>query len=167
MQMNIKLPSIPSELIKLALVNMRECESSPHYVINFAAHHSGIINASPCKVSSTGAVMAQTLKADPFLYLRPDSFDKDISTTLWALYDIQRGRVERGIERLGLDQEFKHRNKRIDTLWSTGGPKYLFNIPFDRDRDGEYFHGDSGTPFNEKFYNDMELLILEFKKINL
>ncbi len=60
------LPDKPSELLRLALDDLRACEADPHYRVDMGVWHTptkrffGLMNA--CKVCFAGSVMAQTCK---------------------------------------------------------------------------------------------------------
>ncbi len=58
----IKLPSKPSELILLALKDLRAVEKSKKYVVEMGEWHTPDYRDGKCAVCLAGAVMAKTLK---------------------------------------------------------------------------------------------------------
>ena len=54
-----ELPDKPSELIRLALADLRKCEADPRYLIDMAQWHRPV-TSELCHVCLAGAVMART-----------------------------------------------------------------------------------------------------------
>lgn len=69
------LPDKPSELIRLALSDLRKCENNPAYKIDMSLWHDPGAIEGKCSVCLAGAVMAQTegLSIDRYKY--PSSGD--------------------------------------------------------------------------------------------
>jgi len=73
-----KLPRKPSDLLALALDNLRKVERSKKYKVCMGAWHSpGTYYADPCAVCLAGAVMAKTLGASPEMTLVPHNFSEE------------------------------------------------------------------------------------------
>ena len=99
-----KLPDKPSELIRVALKDIRACEASDKYLIDMCSWHA---RARPgfnlkCAVCFAGAVMAQTLGADPERDYHPSDFDGDTNSKMYALDRLRVGDVEGAIRELGV-----------------------------------------------------------------
>jgi hypothetical protein len=105
----VRLPNKPSELIRLALKDLRSIEAKPDlYNINMSeAYHKQLARYHPargkCSVCAAGAVMAETLKIDPEIEVVPDNFDKDTRHKLSAINELRLGDIRFAVEtHLGL-----------------------------------------------------------------
>lgn len=98
----IKLPDELSELLWLGICNLQTCHGDPRYEIGPGYWHYGYF-AAPCKVSMAGAVIAQTLGADPNTVWYPEQFKPHTRSRLWAIDMLSRGRLGDAAAHLGLD----------------------------------------------------------------
>ena len=98
-----QLPDKPSELIRVALDDLKKCEASPDYEINMSDWHLPSLNSEPiCFVCLAGAVMAQSLGADPEEDADPSCFRRSRSK-LDALDAFRKGCVDGGLDVMGID----------------------------------------------------------------
>jgi len=86
----MKLPNKASELIRVAIADLRKVEKSKAYEVNMAIWHSGVYK-SICDVCFAGAVMAKTLKTNIKEYYSPDCFADKTSCKLEALNQFRLG----------------------------------------------------------------------------
>lgn len=104
------LPNKPSALIKLALKDLRACESNPTYKINMYVWHterSVSFDKKHCQVCLAGAVMAKSLKVRPYESKDPlhYKYDKQLQAKLWALDVFKSGHIGYGLHLLGFKNE--------------------------------------------------------------
>jgi hypothetical protein len=99
-----ELPDKPSELIRLALADLRKCEADPRYLIDMAECYRPV-TSELCYVCLAGAVMAKTLGQDIWVDSNPLSFERDIRDKFNALHFFMCGYVGLGIARMGLMDE--------------------------------------------------------------
>lgn len=103
-----KLPDKPSELIRLALGDMKKCEADPKYTINMDRWHDLLLEGL-CAVCLAGSVMAQTLHEKWWRSLNLSEFDDNTALKLSALNDFRSGNVASGLWELRLwDQRKEH-----------------------------------------------------------
>jgi hypothetical protein len=93
-----RLPDAPSELIRLALSDLRKVEKDERYVVDMDEWHWPPPRGR-CHVCLAGAVMAGTLGVDPREYILPASFSLD-SEKLRSLNTFRLGFIGHGLERL-------------------------------------------------------------------
>lgn len=137
--MTVKLPDAPSALIRLALDDLRKCETSAKYWINMGEWHGpNDGDHEVCDVCLAGAVMAQSLDADSRAYTTPGEFGNN-SKKLTALDSFRAGSVHEGLQIMGREQS----------------PLPDFLIP-------EYFEDDS-----EPFHEAMEMLADKLERVGL
>jgi hypothetical protein len=88
-----KLPKKLSELIRLALTDLRKVERNKNYKVDMNTWHTpnGV-----CRVCLAGAVMAGTLGADPTTVAAPSYYGRD-SGKLAALDEVRCGYLEDAI----------------------------------------------------------------------
>lgn len=120
----IKLPDKPSEIMRLALADLRSCKSDDTYKINMGTWHTPLLNGR-CSVCLAGAVMAKTLKADPWMPLTPGSYDEITKIKMLFLDSIRNHCVshtwirkfcqEADTSRLLEVEEFAERLLEVDT----------------------------------------------------
>ncbi len=96
------LPTKPSELIRLALDDLKKCEESPDYRIDMSDWHLPTRDGSTCLVCLAGSVMAQSLDADPLDDFTPCHFGAN-ACKLEALDEFRSGRVAAGLRVMGID----------------------------------------------------------------
>jgi hypothetical protein len=117
----VNLPDKPSELIRLALHDMRLCEVNPDYKFDMATWHTYVPSEHICYVCLAGSVVANTLKYDVNKCFTWNELGKETQDKLDFLDSIRRGytsTVEASLISLGLDlpENFdwsimdKHRN---------------------------------------------------------
>ncbi len=96
-----KLPDKPSELIRVALADLRKCEEDPCYEINMAEWHAP--HGGRCEVCLAGSVMAQSLGADPDCSHSPKQFSEGaFNLKLCALDEFHEGCLAEGLDMMGL-----------------------------------------------------------------
>jgi hypothetical protein len=122
------LPDKPSELIRLALKDLREVEAMPHYKVDMGYWHGIPTGEKECLVCLAGAVMARHLGANPALPYFPDNYSTDLQEKLHALNSLRQGYVYSGCKHLDCSTDLGDR----------------FVCEYDTDK--------------ERFYADMELL---------
>ena len=96
-----RLPDLPSELIRLALLDLAKCEESDAYKINMNIWHAG--GMEPCRVCWAGSVMAQTLDMPVEQTFDPEDFSPDTRRKLRALNEFRVGRVDSGLVSMGFE----------------------------------------------------------------
>ena len=85
-----KLPNKLSALIRVALVDLKECEADDKYIINMENWHVPL-DKGTCSLCFAGAVMAKTLGARIHTGLDPSDFDDSLK--LRALDYVRAGTV--------------------------------------------------------------------------
>ena len=83
-----QLPDKLSELIRVALGDLRKCEADPKYVVNMAVWHQSL-DDKRCAVCLAGSVMAKSLNAFPYTEPWPADFDLGTTIKLMALNDLR------------------------------------------------------------------------------
>jgi len=102
-----KPPKKLSELIKLALGDLRKAERSPKCVIDMGTWHSPM--AGGCAVCAAGAVMRGTLGTPDYAFYHPDNFPKPWRNALRAINSLREGFCGSASHDLGLS--IKNHNK--------------------------------------------------------
>lgn len=113
-----KLPDKPSELIRLALADLRKCEADPAYGIDMGLWHEPIDGV--CYVDLAGAVMAQRLGADKLAEYGPEDFDRETEKKLKALGRLQWGVVGEAMDILGVPDD----NEGLDAILNLDVPEH-------------------------------------------
>ena len=113
------LPNKASDLLELAMKDMKMIEKNPLYIIDMGSWHSPEFQSFEfdCAVCLAGCVMANTLKVNPELPREPEDFNNDIKHKLYAIDDLRQGHVIDALESLGQDIKklnFKHRKTFYD-----------------------------------------------------
>lgn len=105
----VHLPDKPSELIRLALSDLKKVEAaSDDYIVDMGEWHSSDYECSgKCAVCFAGSVISQTLHISPRSDVGPSSFDRDTCSKLSALNEFRNGRLMDGISMMMLDKEFR------------------------------------------------------------
>lgn len=94
-----KLPDRLSDLIRVALADLRKVEKSKRYVVDMTRWHANEENeegALRCHVCLAGAVMAKTLGIRADCNTNPDlidPFSRDVRKKLLALDEVRKGNV--------------------------------------------------------------------------
>ncbi len=96
------LPTKPSELIRVALQDLEACEANSIYRINMGRWHGPEEGHPGCAICFAGAVMAQSLGADPEKVSRPSGFGTITQNALYALNFFREGCIKAGLTTLGL-----------------------------------------------------------------
>lgn len=107
-----KLPDKPSELIRVALADLKKCEADNNYHVEMSLWHEPTKLKFPveggstlfCQVCLAGAVMGQTLGIDFNTGATPSSlmFDDDTGNKLRALNEFRQGHVGAGLQSMGV-----------------------------------------------------------------
>jgi len=84
------LPSLPSDLLELALEDLKKAEKNPNYKIDMGDWHTP--DGDACSVCMAGAVIGFTLDAG-FEDMNPYDFPKDIQDKLLAINALRKGGV--------------------------------------------------------------------------
>jgi len=100
--MTNKLSDIPSELLRLGLIDFEECENDSRYVINFGFFHYP--QKDGCYIDFVGAVMAKTLKLplDERVHYPKDKFHGPDLCRLEAIVELIAGHVEYGLSNFNI-----------------------------------------------------------------
>lgn len=93
------LPNVPSELIRLAIADMKLCEADPRYKIELGEWHTP--SADVCLVCCGGAVMAKSLDAPIHLEQTPSSFG-EYQRHLTALDNFRWGDIWNALNAMGI-----------------------------------------------------------------
>jgi len=122
----VRLPSKPSALIRLALSDLRKVEKDKRYKVNMRFWHLPI-SVRRCNVCLAGAVIAQTLEAFPQQSISPGLLPYSKRSRLRALDCFRQGHCGAAFTWLGL--------RKGD------GKRFGRNI-CDYSRDSQSFHSD-------------------------
>lgn len=101
----MNLPDKPSDLIELALSDLRKCEADPRYKIDMEVYHEAS-TMTCCLVCLAGSVMAKTLECDPELDADPcdqELFSIADAQKLDALDNFRLGEVADGFREMEID----------------------------------------------------------------
>jgi hypothetical protein len=101
-----ELPSVPSQLIELALEDLEKVEKDDRYVVDMHVwHHSSPDDEWRCHVCLAGAVMAKSLDFAPYECGDDpeDIMSPNLSQKLEALDCFRRGNVDQGLKYMGID----------------------------------------------------------------
>lgn len=95
------LPNKPSELIRVALADLRECEDDPNYDIHMSSWHTFNNVTAKCQVCLAGAVMAKTFEVPLRKAMGPDDPEfnsgQQVAFKLFALDQIREGKIYHGV----------------------------------------------------------------------
>lgn len=95
----------PSNLIKLALKDLRKCEKDPRYVVNMNAWHWPN-RKRKCEICLAGAIMSQTKGCPIKQDTTPVDFGKVWEERFEAVDCFRIGEIRYGLSWLGIDREF-------------------------------------------------------------
>lgn len=125
-----RLPDRPSELIEVALRDLEAVERrNDLYVVDMGVWHSwdmtprGDGEGPRCSVCLAGAVMAQTLGADPEADLDPMDFELE-HAKLSALNAFRVGDITGGLHRLGLMREGVPVDRNVPPYYRNSGEQF-------------------------------------------
>lgn len=96
--MTNKLPDKPSELIRVALADMKKAQDKGHRI---DMDHWSVEEGKKCAVCLAGALMAETGDAG-YRKFDPDDFDVETRKKLYAIDDFRQGMVNSGLVVMGL-----------------------------------------------------------------
>jgi hypothetical protein len=103
--MRIELPDTLSGLLRLAVADAQKCANDPRYVLQMGSWHEPGLKR--CSVCMAGAVMAQSLNADPRIQVLPEDYQDEYD--LMAIDEMRCGDMLGAASTLGLmpnaDQE--------------------------------------------------------------
>lgn len=147
-----KLPDKPSELIRVALVDLRKCEADKRYRIDMNQWHVPVhttqveenVDEHACFVCLSGAVMGQTLEVPLDYYANRTSskFDRDTQCKLGAINFLRMGNLTDAFILLHIN------------LDGTGLPRRPIEV-------AEYIND------SDRFYADMERLAVMLERVGL
>ncbi len=138
---NKTLPQYPSELIRVALNDLKKIEKDPAYTVNMNCWHIpagtfifDTLDPTECHVCFAGSVMAKTFDVAIAESIRPDDFNDINNIKFRALDRFRRGDVSEGFSRLQRHQSYH-----------TEDFSFKNGVAFDRDitpyqRDAKAFH---------------------------
>ena len=132
-----KLPEKLSDLLQVALEDLRKAEASDQYAVNMRDWHLPFRRV--CSVCLAGSVMAFSLDADITKNLAPVDFDDHTSRRLSALDSLRRGAVDDAACQLWIESDYSHLDRDV--------PRY------------------SNNP--KQWHKDMEKLVKDLKEAGL
>ena len=88
---------VPSELIRVALIDLELCEKDDKYFVSMNSWHHPYKKEDICYVCLAGAVMAKSLHMNRARFGEPCDFPRQISLKLRALNWLREGRVTKGM----------------------------------------------------------------------
>lgn len=95
------LPQYPSELIRVALDDLRKVEKDSRYKVTMSVWHRDSSNFNiPCEVCLAGSVIAKSLGANINAVTNPTEYPSDIDLKLQALDFFRSGRVSNAFKTL-------------------------------------------------------------------
>ena len=134
------LPSKPSELVELAIWDLKAIEQNPNYLIDMDSWHVSDIRQPKCWVCLAGAVMAQSLDIQPDMTVKPwdPIFDEDDSTKnkLEALDSFRSGDIYNGITHMC--PEFDTTEKADELLEKMGDDANIYVPEYDESKESFY-----------------------------
>ena len=116
MKRTIKLPRKPSDLLALALNDLRKVEKSKKYRVGMYVWHRPALDSTPCEVCMAGAVMAKTLGVSRYESRLPDSFPPPVECKLDALDAFRNYMWRSGFSEMGVSES--RSKKACDALCS-------------------------------------------------
>lgn len=101
------LPSIPSELIRLALADLEKAEADPNYKVVMCQWH--LRSGEICEVCLAGSVMAFSLDCHISRSFQPKDFDQKTQDKIYALNFFRVGEVRAGLQHLDVHILKRHK----------------------------------------------------------
>lgn len=147
--MNDMLPNKPSDLLQVALDDLRLCEKDPLYAIEMGDWHKA---NGKCRVCLAGAVMAKTLRCSPTSSFVPSMIGSGYATHLTDLSGEQRLQLTKQLSAID-----RFRSGYIGPAFSFLNMVLPKAIPFSMD-----MHAYSAS--RSGFYDDMNKLIVLLKQ---
>lgn len=101
----------PSELLRVALDDLRVVEKMPAYSINMETWHSPDSDSPPgshCYVCIAGAVMVNTLNVGTNRAVLPMDFIDSISNKLYAINELRMGNIYQALHYMGISAPGVH-----------------------------------------------------------
>jgi len=99
------LPTIPSELIKVALRDLISAEQSETCVVNMDIWHSPLRDGRLCHLCLAGSVM-RGLGVKDTVESTPSQLDADVQQQLYALNELRTGRVSNYMNHMHYSMEY-------------------------------------------------------------
>ena len=97
-----QLPDKPSDLLTLALADLKKVERSSKYKVAMSKWHMPTADGA-CAVCMAGAVIAKTLEVERFKERTPSAFETDTEKKLCAIDYLRRGDLTVALYVLGFD----------------------------------------------------------------
>lgn len=104
----VKLPKKLSDLIVVAIKDLKAVEKSKTYEVNMSQWHTAYERpkvgtpATKCSVCFAGSVMAKSMKLNPETQINdPDYFSAHNRQRLYALDTLRSGDVEKALDQIG------------------------------------------------------------------
>ncbi len=119
------LPDTPSELLTVALDDLKKVERSTRYIVDMDFWHepTKINHAQKCIVCLAGAAIAKTLNRDATQNISPGNMEKAVpnlcgdtvadSDKIWALDKLRTVHIKRALYALGYTADLPFENRVI------------------------------------------------------
>lgn len=104
------LPSIPSQLIRLAIKDLKLVEQDNNYEVNMGYWHSGTNNREQCQVCLAGSVMAKTLETPSSSPWFPEKTGENYYS-IAALDRFRLGYINLGLQSLNYIRQIRDKFK--------------------------------------------------------
>ena len=151
-----QLPDKPSELIRLAIKDMKSCARSSKFEIEMdECYYEKSLTSGKCSVCLAGSVMAQSLSVpteDNMRIILPLDFPGE-EERLVSLDCFRKGEIRAGLDTFYCTSQIyptlppmSLQNKYIQTLWVDG-------------------FGRHAAPNRQKFYKTMEAMAVDLEKL--
>ncbi len=127
-----KLPDVPSQLIRVALADLKKAEKSPKYKIDMGIWHEPMGGMGRCAVCFAGAVMAGSLGAKPDYHCGPLGFGEETAYKLEALDFLRNGEISPLLRACG--EDFERRAEIKEEFYNTK----LANVPQYENNPGQF-----------------------------
>ena len=119
MTTEVKLPDLPSELLALALDDLKKCQADEQYSFymgNWHAPRDYNAEDDVCNVCVAGAVIGKTLGANPKYSYTPSSYPNAISYKLMALDNFRMGNVLSAVRSISNLTGLSYNEDRVSEL---------------------------------------------------
>lgn len=121
------LPDKPSELIRVALRDLRRVEDNPNYKIDMMVWHCPDGNDGVCRVCLAGAVMAG-LGAPPDESLSPYGYPARTVQALCSLNRFRQGRIHHALNALHIQPDDHTPSDRPVTPYETSPEDFQIEL---------------------------------------
>lgn len=115
-RIEIHLPDKLSDLLDMALDDLREIEKDGRYIVNMHYWHVAVHpreDTTKCYVCLAGAVLARKMN-HPMVSLHPDGELPENEHKLQAIDHLREGNVDLAFKELGLPDPGLHLNRDVD-----------------------------------------------------